>query len=119
AVLANSRPYEGFVAGLPAAAVMAWYLLGPRRPTLADAFARVIVPAGAILLLTAAAMTTSNHRVTGDPFTLPYQLHTRTSGATPMFLWQDLPPGPEHPERKLRDFYEGWERGIALDQQTA
>lgn len=119
AVLANSRPYEGFVAGLPAAAVMAWYLLGPRRPTLADAVARVIVPAGAILLLTAAAMTTYNHRVTGDPFTLPYQLHTRTYGATPMFLWQDLPPGPEHPERKLRDFYEGWERGIALDQQTA
>jgi hypothetical protein len=50
-ILANSRPYEGFVFAIPVAvAVLAW-MVGPNHPPLKLSLARVILPMVVILLL--------------------------------------------------------------------
>lgn len=119
AVLANSRPYEGLVASLPAAAALAVGLLGPRRPSIGTSLRNVVAPACVVLTLASAGMMEHNRAVTGHALRMPYQAHNDQYGATPLFLWQDDPPEKEYRDRKLRDFYAGWERSLAERQTGA
>src|SRR6202167_2502060 len=54
-ILANSRPYEGFVVSLPVAAAMLWWLTGKRRPSLKLSLSRVVFPLLALLIFGALA----------------------------------------------------------------
>jgi hypothetical protein len=72
AILANSRPYEGLVASLPAAAVLLAWICGRRRPPSRRILTSVIAPIVVVLAGSAAWMGFYNARVTGDPLTLPY-----------------------------------------------
>jgi hypothetical protein len=58
----------------------------------AKGIVRVILPAASVLALVASWMAYYNWRVTGDPFTMPYQLHERQYGGASLFLF--LPPKP-------------------------
>jgi hypothetical protein len=74
-LLANSRPFEGAVAAIPAALLVAIALRRQWR--------RWWPAAGALTLaLAAGAFATAayNRAVTGDPLQLPYQLHIAKSG---------------------------------------
>jgi len=93
ALLANSRPYEGLLVSLPAAAVLLLWMFGKSGPPVRVALSRVVLPVGLVLALTAVAMAYYNYRVTGDPLRLPYQVHQETYAIEPNFLWQ--PPRPE------------------------
>ena len=101
-----SRPFEGFVIGLVAAA---WILHGLvkasgelRRQLLAKAF----VPATALGVVFGAWLLHYTRSVTGSPWTLPYQVYERTYSHVPILLWQELGEEPlwNHPE--MRAFYE-------------
>jgi hypothetical protein len=116
AMLANSRPYEGLMATVLAVGVIAVWLFGPRRPSLTTAIRQVIVPAAAVLTVTAAAMVYYNVRVTGRPFTLPYQVHASTYRMEPVFLWQSPNPPPEYRHKELRDFHAGFEMRLYQNQ---
>jgi hypothetical protein len=87
-VLATSRPFEGAVAALPVASMLAGGLvlrrLGPAPWT------RLVLPVGLLLVATAAGLATVNRAVTGDPLEFPHQLYDRTHGVPPVFLWQPL-----------------------------
>jgi hypothetical protein len=78
AILANSRPYEGLVASLPAAAMLGTWIIGKHRPPLRIAIGRVVLPILAVLAVAVGGMSYYNFRVTGNPLRLPYQVYVAT-----------------------------------------
>jgi hypothetical protein len=104
-ILANSRPYEGFIFSLPIAAAMAIWLTGRRRPALLPAFARVILPILAVLILGGLATGFYYYRVTGSPFVMTYQVNRSQYAAAPYFVWQHAQPAPEYHHVVMRDYY--------------
>ena len=65
AILANSRPYEGFILGVAAATELIIWLSGARRPLLSIVFRRVVMPMVVILGIAASGdriLLLSRHR---------------------------------------------------------
>jgi hypothetical protein len=99
AVMANSRPFEGLVASLPVLAVLVWWLLADQTFDPRTRLTRVVAPMLAVLGMAAAGMAYYNYRVTGNPWTLPYQAYMATrTWATP-FVWQVPEPKPRPESR--------------------
>lgn len=88
AILANSRPYEGFVLSLPVAAALLLWIVKQRGRPLLQTIARVVLPL--TLLLAAAAGATMYYfwRVTGNPLRMPYLVNRDTYAMAPYFPWQ-------------------------------
>jgi hypothetical protein len=107
-ILANSRPYEGFVFSLPVGAAMLIWLIGKRRPEFKLSFFKVVLPL--LLVLACGALATSWYyfRVTGNPFRMTYQVNRATYATAPYFLWQTPQPEPVYHHKIMRDFYR-WE----------
>src|SRR6266446_2537821 len=78
AILANSRPYEGFLCCVPAAAWFFWWLIGKTksRPPLRARLQNVLAPLALVLVLTTAFMGYYNWRLTGSPLLMPHVLNT-------------------------------------------
>lgn len=90
-----------------------------RRPfTLGRRLVRVLLPATAVLLLTAVWMAYYNQQVTGDPWKLPYAVHESTYGCTPPFLWQTAGPIPAYRHDVIRRLHVEILRGPYEIQQT-
>ncbi|HLZ92286.1 MAG TPA: hypothetical protein VKQ28_11260 [Candidatus Acidoferrum sp.] len=112
AILANSRPYEGFLFCIPAAVWFVWWLIGktkssaPRRLRLRNIF----VPLSLVLFLTGVFMGYYNWRLTGNALLLPHTLNDQTYHSTGLFLWDHKRPEKEYRNRQFEDFYNGWER---------
>ena len=87
-LLANTRPFEGLVASLPAMVVLAGWLLFDRRFPTSTRVVRVVVPILTVLAVTAAGMGYYNFRVTGSPWTLPYQTYLAAHDNETPFSWQ-------------------------------
>lgn len=118
AVLANSRPYEGFLTAIPVAVALTYWLLKKREVPLKMKVCRVIIPVAVLMTITGAWMGFYNWRVTGDPFTMPYQVHERTYAAAPYFHWMPLPAEPVYRHKVIRDFQVGWWKKYYLDQRS-
>jgi hypothetical protein len=113
-VLANSRPYEGLVASLPAAGVLlVWAWRRRREPAL---LLRVMLPLTAILAVGGVATALYNARVTGDAFRMPYQVHEATYAAAPNFLWQS--PRPVVAPHDSMRAYQEWRLRPYREQQS-
>jgi hypothetical protein len=110
AVLVNSRPYEAMVWMIVAAMswIVGWFFVQQR--SVGSVLARVVAPAMLILAPTALGMMYYNWRVTHDPFTLPYSLHTRQYMSVPLFFWSDPFPPKTYRHKPLADQYDVWER---------
>ena len=105
AILANSRPYEGFILGLGAATALILWLAGPRRPELSVVWRRVASPLIVILALTAVATGYYYYRVTGNAFRMTYQVNRQVYSQAPYFLWEAPRPEPVYHHPVMRDFY--------------
>jgi len=105
AILANSRPYEGFMFSLPVAVLLFAWMLGKHGPPFKASFLRVIMPLCLVLAATAAGIGYYCWRVTGNPFRMPYQVERQTYGAAPYFLWQPMGPPPLYHHAVMRDMY--------------
>jgi hypothetical protein len=105
-VLANSRPFEGFVVGTTVLlALLIWFVKAGHTPLM---FQRVALPLAGVLICFGAQLAFYNWRVTGDPLVMPYVVHEQTYGFTPLFLFGKPRPEPAylHPEiRKLHEEY--------------
>jgi hypothetical protein len=102
-VLANTRPYEGLVAALPAGAVLlAW--AWRRWP----AAVRVAAAAGAVLLLGFAVMGYYNDRVTRDPLRMPYQVFAEQYEMVPLFIFGEPSERKVYNHAVFRAYYEGF-----------
>jgi hypothetical protein len=108
-ILANSRPYEGFLLCLPLVFVLGrWTLLEGKQFTPAQCLRLSAVPV--ILFVVAASwMGYYNHRVFGNAFTEPYQVNRATYAIAPHFVWQQAHPVPAYRHAVMRDFYSNWE----------
>jgi hypothetical protein len=107
AILANTRPYEGFIlSALAVAALGIETALGRGLgPSLRIWLTRVLVPWLIVLIPTALAMGVLHQRVTGNPLKLPYLVHEQTYLVTPIFLWEDLRPVPAYRHDAMRRLY--------------
>ena len=106
AILANSRPYEGFILSLTVAVAMFAWLIGRRRPRLAISLGRVVVPICLFLATVAVATGYYNHRVTGNPLRMAYQLNRSLYSRAQYFVWQVPRAEPDYHHAVMRDFYQ-------------
>jgi len=117
AILANTRPFEGFVFSLPIAAAMLVWLIRPKKIPAATVLRRVVLPLALILGATGTAMGYYFWRVTGNAFVMPYQVNRETYAMAPYFVWQSPRPEPVYHHAEMRDFYVNWElRGFLLNK---
>ena len=112
AILANSRPYEGFLFCIPAGVWLLAWLAGKikSRDSLRSRIRIVFLPLGGVLVLTLAFIAYYNWRLTGNALLFPHVLNTRTYHSTPLFLWEHLKPKLTSHNQQFEDFYNGWER---------
>jgi hypothetical protein len=112
AILANSRPYEGLLFCVPAAAWLFWWFIGriKSKATLSDRLMKVIVPVIAVLIVTAACMGYYNWRLIGSPLLMPYAVNSRMYTSAGLFLWDGPKPQKHYRNQQFEDFYVGFER---------
>jgi hypothetical protein len=109
-ILANSRPYEGFVFALPIALAMLARMLGQDRRPLRESLVRVVLPIFVALLVGGVATGFYYYRVTGSPFVMTYQVNRAQYAMAPYFIWQRPRPEPAYHHAVMRDYYR-WELG--------
>lgn len=87
-LLAYTRPYEGLFFCLPVLVALAWWARGSWLSW--NQFAvRVAVPFSAVMVVTFVWLGYYFYRVTGSPFTTPYQINMRTYGLM-YFPWEHV-----------------------------
>ena len=109
AILANTRPYEGFVFSFPIAVALLGWIATQKRISAIAIFSRIVLPLTLILGFTAAAMGYYFYRVTGSAFVMPYQVNRETYAVAPYFIWEKPRPEPTYHHAEMRDFYINFE----------
>lgn len=113
AVLANTRPYEGFVFSLPLLTVLLIWGLKSKALSL-----RLALAPSLILCAIAAGMGYYFSRFSGSPFIMPYQLFRNNFTMAPFFIWQPPRPEPLYYHRATRAYYANWEMASYLDARA-
>lgn len=113
AILANSRPYEGFLFCIPCAVYVLWWMSGKIKTGIEfqERVRRILIPLLGSMLLLGLSMAYYNWRLTGNPLLLPHVLNTETHLTAPMFLWQHAKPPLHYRNAQFENFYNAWERG--------
>ncbi|MGH9523064.1 MAG: hypothetical protein ACRD3E_11100, partial [Terriglobales bacterium] len=101
-ILANSRPYEGFLYSVP---ILIALLLWTRRERLAATVKTLVAPAALVLALVGSFMLYYNWRGTGNALLMPYKVNEKQYHITNMFLWQQRSPVPLYDHEIMRKFY--------------
>ena len=104
-VLANSRPFEGFVFAAP---TMVWLLVWMVRRGMwknTGFLKQAVLPGLGVLVVGGTAMLYYNWRGTGNPLLMPYVVNERTYHITKPFLWQSANPIPAYHHLAMRVFY--------------
>jgi hypothetical protein len=110
-VLANSRPYEGFLL-CSTAAVILLVKMCTDRGWRSEFLRRAVLPLVLFVGIGGATMAYYNWRVYGSPWTLPYTSNRTTYAVAPMFVWQTPRPMPEYRHQVMRDFFVGYELSL-------
>jgi hypothetical protein len=105
AILANSRPFEGLIFGVPVAVALLVWLWKLKRPELGRALKRATVPLLVVLALTLVAMGYYFLRTTGNPLVPPYLAYVHRYEPVPYFSWQSLRPIPIYRHLQLRRYF--------------
>ncbi|MEW5916921.1 MAG: hypothetical protein AB1762_10970 [Gemmatimonadota bacterium] len=104
-MLALSRPFEGFLASIPALIVVAHWLVRDRLTTASWRVTRVAAPAAAVMACFAAFFVLYNTRVTGHPLHMPYAEHEKQYSDVPIWAFEGSRTPVNHPNEELRRFY--------------
>jgi len=104
-ILANSRPFEGFIFAMPVALTMMVWLFGSQRPPARQALARVLLPMAIVLLMGGLATGWYYYRVTGSAFRMTYETSAAQYGTAPYFVWQTPRALPRYHHPVMRDYY--------------
>ncbi len=112
AILANSRPYEGFLLSLPAGLYLLWWLVRKTSShfNFRDRAKKILFPIVAVLVLTVVAMGVYNRNLTGHALLFAETLNVRTYHTAPMFLFEPTKPLLHYQNQQFEEFYNGWER---------
>ena len=118
AILANSRPFEGFVLALP----LLVGVLGMAARMPAGKRNKLVLHAGLAAGITVAvcglAMAHYNAATSGAALKMPYQVNRDVYGVAPYFVFQSPSPEPVYRHKELRDFYAVYEMGVYQDTQS-
>lgn len=111
AILALSRPFEGFLFCLPIAAMLPY---AARKGRLSRApgvfFKAYVLPAGLVLGAGLIWLGYYNWRVTGNALVFPYSLYHTQYFGYPMFVWQTVPPPRHYANPQFEVFFNEWHR---------
>jgi len=111
AILANSRPFEGLIVSLFAAAALAWAFFR-KGPAFRDTFIhRAILPILLVITLAGGAMGTYNYATTGDVFRMPYEVYSDTYSMGSFLPWKEPRLDLEFRHPSMREYAEQW--GVA------
>ena len=108
AILATSRPYEGFFFSIPILGALIFWIFR-RRAKLWLCLSRVVVPCSIPLAVTFAFMLYYFWRTTGHPLLSPYVISMRTYAIDPPFPWLPLRTEPQYHVAMLRDYFHGFD----------
>jgi hypothetical protein len=117
-ILAISRPFEGAVVCIPAAAALAVAVLDRKAVPWATWWRALVLPTALVVAVGAGAWGFYNYRVTGSAWRLPSQVTSTAYAATPYFLWQEPPPLPSYRHDVFREFFVGWGRQTFDERRT-
>ena len=106
AILANSRPYEGFVLALPVGIAMSAWLLSTAGAGLVAKLTRVALPLTMLLVLVGWWTGNYYRQVTGSPVRMTYEVNRETYAMAPYFIWGRPRPEPQYHHAVMRKFYE-------------
>lgn len=104
-VLANTRPYEGFILSLPVAGAMLAWMVGAKRPPTGILARQVLLPLLCSVAVLGAVTGFYFWRVTGSPFLMPNQVNRSQYAVARYFYWQQPNPVPLYRHQVLSDFY--------------
>jgi hypothetical protein len=112
AILANTRPFEGFLFCLPVAGWFLWWLAGKTKSSASPRtrFVRVFAPLAIVFTLTISFIAYYNWRLTGNALLFPHVLNSRTYRTTGLFLWERPKAELTYHNQQFDSFYNDWER---------
>jgi hypothetical protein len=108
AILANSRPLEGFILCIPVAGAMLLWLVQLVRAGRTLPARRVLLPIAACLCLTAAFILFYNWRLTGSALLFPRVLYYRQHLSVSPFVWGKIQPALHYTNPQFEGFFNGW-----------
>jgi hypothetical protein len=108
AMLANSRPYEGFVLTLVVAGGLI-FCMPKDRAAWRLVIRRVVLPGMLVLGIAGTATAYYCWRVTGSALRMPQQVNRDTYSVARYFYWQAAYPEPSYQHKEIGDFYKGLE----------
>lgn len=108
AILGNSRPYESVFYTLPILVAMALAFIKSEDVRRGQYRRRVLLPGGAIVLLTLVGMAYYFKQCTGSPLVPPYLVNVRTYETAPLFPWQKLNDQITYRHPSMARFELGW-----------
>ena len=117
-VLAVTRPFEGVLTCL---VVVLWMVVHWTRygwPPLSRLALHGLLPQVLLSALGLWGLAQYNRAVTGDPLTMPYQVHEQMYGMCPLFLFQSPMPERHYRHDSLRKFHAEWSMNWYRDQQN-
>jgi hypothetical protein len=106
AILANTRPYESLFFCFPIMLALVVWMVARNAPKFPILMRRTVMPLAVVLVVTLAAMGYYFWRVTGSPFSIPYQVNMAQYHLI-YFPWQKLAPNAEYHHTVMREFYQG------------
>jgi len=115
-ILANTRPYEGFLLALGVAIDLFAWMFGRHRPPVRILLTRIMLPLVLTLVPLAAGTGYYYYRVTGSPFRMAYDVNRATYAMGRYFIWQKPWPQKTYHHAKMRAYYEREFREATEDQ---
>lgn len=110
AILTNSRPLEGFIFCLPAAAVLLVWLWRNSEVPAAVRIRRVVVPVAIFVVLTGAFTLYYDWRLTGNPLMLPHAWNYKNYVTSGLFLWEKKAVMRPYRNLQFQVYYNNWVR---------
>ncbi len=105
-ILANTRPYEGFLVSLGVAVALFAWKFGKNGPATRVFLARTLLPLALTLSPLAAWTTYYCYRVTGNPFRMAYDLNREAYAMGRYFIWQPPWPRKAYHHARMQEKYE-------------
>jgi len=105
ALLANSRPVEGFLFCIPVAVALMTWLFSRKSPAAVVTGRRILLPVLAVLTLTLLFMGYYNWRVTKSPFLFPESLALRRYENLPLLAWAPQSPPLHQSNPQFEEFF--------------
>ena len=105
-ILANTRPYEGFLLALGVAIALFAWMFGRHRPPVRIFLTRIMLPLLLTLVPLAAWTGYYYYRVTGSPFRMTYDVNRATYAMGRYFIWQKPWPQKTYHHAKMQAQYE-------------